>query len=305
MTTETRLLSLGELMDTAVRLARSCFGAVYPGIALPLTAAAGVMVVLQIGFFRSFFPGMASMAADPVGIFKQALPFVVGLVVYLSVYAMAAVALLSCAVDVVTDRPVSVARGWLLTLRPRVAWTGLVWLAVVLAGTLLCIVPGIWAALVLAMTLPVMIAEERHGWDAVARSYELMRHNPSHRFTHHPVVRLLILAFAGGAVSYAANLAVSLPFVVAQQVLMFRTVLTSPGNQPGDPQAMFTSSWVWLQLPQTVLSTLVTTAVSLFTSLATALLYRDLVNSREGRDLEAMLDELGAPRLPTEPAPGA
>ena len=66
MSAETRLLSLGELMDAAVRLARRSFAAVYPGIALPLAAAAGVMVVLQISFFRSFFPGVARMAADPI-----------------------------------------------------------------------------------------------------------------------------------------------------------------------------------------------------------------------------------------------
>jgi hypothetical protein len=301
MSTQTRLLSLGELMDTAVRLARRNFSTIFPGIAIPLAFAASFMVVLQISFFKSFFPSMAHAAANPFGMLKEALPFAIGFVFYVAIYSTAMVAMLVCAIAVVDGRPPSLAHAWTYPWRLRVIWTGLVWLAVVGAGTLLCIVPGIWAGLVFGMTLPVMVAEERFGWAALSRSNELMRHNPSHRLRHHPVVRLIVLAVAGGVVSYAANFAVSIPFVVAQQILMFRSVLTSPGTQPPDPQVMFSSWWVWLQLPQTLLSTLVTTAVSLFTSLATALLYRDLVNSREGRDLEATLDELGAPPLPLEP----
>ena len=294
-----RVLAFGELLDTAVRSTRHHFVAIYPGVAIPLALAAGAMVVLQLRVFKVFLPGSEQPVPGLADLLGGLLPFAVAFLVYVTVYSLGAMAMLAAAVASVTGIDLPIGRAWAWTLRPRVAWTMLLWAAAILAGTLCCIVPGVWLGIVLALVIPVMVVEQLSGGQALARSRALMRHNPERRFMTHPAVKLMAISLVGGLVSYAANLAVTLPFAAVQQIMMFRTILTNQTAQP-DPAALFQSWWMWLQVPQTVLGTLVTTAVSLFVSTAVALLYVDLRNRKEGRDLDAWLDELGAPELPEE-----
>jgi hypothetical protein len=295
------VLAFGELLDTAVRATRRHFTAIYPGVAIPLALSAGTMVVLQLRVFRVFLPGSGQAIPGLADLLGGLLSFALAFLVYLTVYSLGAMAMLAAAVASVTGRELPIARAWMWTLRPRVAWTMLLWVAAIGAGTLLCIIPGIWVALMLALVIPVMVAEELTGGPALARSRALMRHNPERRLATHPVVKFVAISLVGGLVSYAASLAVTLPLAAVQQIMMFRTILTSQGA-PTDPAALFSSWWMWLQVPQTVLGTLATTAVSLYVSTAVALLYVDLRNRKEGRDLDAWLDELGAPELPQESA---
>jgi hypothetical protein len=295
----TRVLPFTALLDAAVRATRRHFLAIYPGVAVPLALVTGVMTVVQLRVFRGFFPG-GSPFTDMASLFSSLLPFAAVLVLYVLVQFMGGMAMVAAALAAVTGTPIPIAKAWAWTLRPRVGWTMTLWSLAILAGALFCILPGIWVGLLLAQVVPVMAAEQRFGKDALARSASLMRHNPERRLTTHPMVKVLAISFVAGLLGYAANLAVTLPLAAVQQIFMFRSMLSSSAT-PQDPAALLSSWWMWLQVPQSVLGSLVATAVSVYASTAFALLYVDLKNRKEGRDLEALLDELGAPRLDEEP----
>lgn len=294
-----RVVTFSELLDTAVRVARHHFAAIYPGVAVPLALSASILVVLQLRVFQVFLPGSEQALPSLSDLLGGLVPFGIVLLVHVTIYSLGGMAMLAASVASVVGTPMSMARAWAWTVRPRVAWTMLLWFLAVLGGCLCCILPGIWLAIVLALVIPVMTAEQITGSQALGRSRALMRHNPERRLATHPAAKLFALGLVGGLVSYAANLAVTLPFVAVQQIMMFRTILTAPAEQ-ADPATYFSSWWLWLQVPQTLLGTLATTAVSLYVSTAVALLYVDLRNRKEGGDLEALLDELGAPPLPGE-----
>jgi uncharacterized membrane protein len=192
-------------------------------------------------------------------------------------------ALLVAATDLVAGRPVGGLRCWLRVLDPRVLGTmAMVWTAC-LIGFVLCILPGLFLWLQLALVLPVMAGERCYGFGAVRRSFQLMSHNPRRDFIVDPRVRVFLLVVAGFLIGYACNFLVQLPLMVAMMFLMFRGVA---GGVAPDANALM-RDLLWLQVPSSILSTLLQTVVGLYVSFGVALLYFDVRHRKEGDDLLA------------------
>jgi len=294
-----RIVTLRGLLDDAMRLTRSRFMTIYPVVVAPLLVVNAAVVVYQVRWMRSTYGGPAEPGAGFSGFGDM--------MVYLAVALAAGVVfwlgnsiMLAAAVDAVAGRSVSMAACLSLVLRPRFVGTLVVLGVVVLAGSMLCLLPGVFLGVLFGLTVPVMVVEEKFGTAALGRSKDLILHNPQKAFSTHPWVRLFVITVVGGIISYALSMAVQLPFGIASQVLMFRSMA---GGAEADAEP--STAWMWLLYPQNILGTLATEAVVLYMCFAVALFYFDLRWRREGGDLEEALDELGAPPAPENEADDA
>ncbi len=286
-----RQLGFRDILDRAMGMTRRHFVAIYPAVAVPLALFGVVMTLPQTWMLRSMQGGAEGVSSD----FIMAWLGTVGMgLIYGALFGLGGSAMLAAATAAAHGEPWPMTRAWAWVLRPVVLGTLILSGLLVLIGSMLCLVPGILAAILLAIVVPVMVIEERYGPSAMGRSRDLVRSNPLGRFTTHPGVQLFAIGFVGYLLSYAVSLVVQVPFIIAQQLLMLRSIAEAGPNP--DPSALFRGSWLLLQVPQTVLGTLASTVVMLYLSFATALLYREVRRAREGGDLELAMDELGAPR---------
>ena len=151
--------------------------------------------------------------------------------------------------------------------------------------------PMLYVVVLVSFVIPVVVEERRFGTAALKRSVALSRYNARLKFFENPPVKILALFLVGWLLSYAVNTLVQLPIMVAQQILLVREIV---GGQAPDPQALF-SEMMWFQVPSAVLTSLATTAITLYTSFGLGLLFHDIRRRREGVDLTEALDALGAP----------
>jgi hypothetical protein len=181
-------------------------------------------------------------------------------------------------------------RGWLTMVRPRVFGTCLLVGLCIVVGCALCLLPGLVLGLLFSMILPVMAAEGRYGLDAITRSAQLVRYNPQGGVGRSPLLKVFLVFFLGYLLSGAVGLAVQLPFIVAQQIMIFRAA----AEGDSDPTQVMAAA-TWLQVPGNMLNALVTTAVQLYMAFALVLFYFDLRRRQEGGDLEAAIREMRGP----------
>ena len=283
-------LDITRLLDEAVRLSRRHFRDVFLPVALPVAGAASVMSALQVGMSMQRpgegGPSILGLAA-----------FVVALLVYLLVYMGGYAAMQSAALDAAAGRRVDMGAAWMTLARPSVLLT---WLLVglgVFAGLLCCMLPGMYLGLLWAMAIPVVLEERLAYAAALARSGELMRHNPVGGLGNHPMLHAFLLFFVGGILSYALSTLISLPMMA---IIAFAAFRAASSGQAGDAdQAM--QAVMWIQVPVQFASALVQIAVQVFVTMGMALLYFELRRRREGDDLVAAIDTVGAGAPPTAP----
>ncbi|HKC13011.1 MAG TPA: hypothetical protein VKI41_13340 [Vicinamibacteria bacterium] len=213
--------------------------------------------------------------------------FVVG-----ALYSLGYGAMLFGAVNVLATREVSMARAWLFTLRPRVLGTLLLKTIAVGFGFALCVLPGIYLGLIFSLTMPVMVEEGLFGTSAMRRSAELARYNPLRELEADPRLKVFLIVFVGMLLGYVASLVVQLPVIAIHQFMLFRDLA---GGHRVDPVVMM---WrlTWLQVPSTILSMLIQTAVYLYMSFGIALLFFDIKRRKEGLDLEVAIADVMASR---------
>lgn len=289
-----RTLSFRELLDEGLRLTRRSFRRLFLPFAVPVALAATAMPVT----YASLLGGAGRFArpgADPTSLVTGFGALLAAMVTYGAVYGLTATAMLGAMVWVAEGGPPAPGRAWRWAVSARVLGTVVLQGLLVGLGLLCCVAPGVLIMLRFWLTGAVMAGERRHGIAALRRSRELVTHNPERRLATSPQVRVIAIAFATWLVSSAATMAVSLPFTIVQQIIMFRSIVGAEGG--GDPTMVF-HTLVWIQAPQALLGGLVTVAVGLYGSALTALFFLDLRRRMEGGDLEAALDELGAPRFP-------
>jgi len=275
------------LLDDTIVEARRWFRAIYPGVAVPMAAAAALVPFGQ-RFIQSG-PGGARRASLP-GALEGFLGFLAVMVAFLVVYTVCYVAMLAAAGDAHHGRGVSLARAWAFALRPAVVGTVALALGAATLATGCCILPGIYVSLVFALTGPVMLEEARFGTGALGRSAALMQYNPKGDFAADPRVKLFLIVFVGMLLSYAANFVVQVPFIVFQQVILFRDIAN--GRQP-DPAALM-ERFLWLQVLLQFLGGLINAAINLFVAFGITRLFVDLRARKEGPDLEAAIGSLAA-----------
>jgi hypothetical protein len=260
----------------------------YVPVAVPIAIVNGLIPVAQALWFNEALLGEAS--PDPARMIVGAAALFGVAVLAGLVWGVGYGALLVGATDALSGAPVSMTRGWLFMLRPRVLGTSVLVALCVVVGCVLCVVPGLFLALLFSLILPVMVAEDRYGLDAVTRSTQLVRHTGPLGIARSPLVKVFLIFFLGYLLSSAVGMAVQLPFVVAQQILIFRAA--AEGST--DPAAVMSTA-MWLQVPGNMLNALVTTAVQLYMAFALVLFYFDLRRRQEGLDLEAAIRQMRGP----------
>jgi hypothetical protein len=277
------------MLDEAMRLTRKHFMVIYPAVAIPMAVAGVAMVVAQTPVMEQMF------GADPSTFgpdFIVSWLSLMGLgMLYMLLYWIASCVILMGATEAAAQRPVSMAAAWSLLLKPPVLVT-LVSVALLMGlGFGLCILPGYLLGVLFGLIVPVMLLEQVYGSQAMKRSSDLLMYNPQGLFVTHPFVRLAVIWFLGWLIAYIVGMAVGLPFGIAQQVIMWRSL--AGAESAADPASFMPI--LWLQVPQVVLGTLARHAVTLYVSFCIALFYLDVRFRKEGTDLEAALDAVGAP----------
>jgi hypothetical protein len=280
------------LLDEALRQARRHFRAIYPAIAIPVTILATTVAAAQAIWFARLKESVGALGTPLLN------PGYLGLVLVYSFLLMIAYSTLQvAALDAIAGRPIDLRRAWRFALRGRVVGTVLLWYVTTIVSVLLCCVPALVVAPLLAFVLAVMVEEGRFGFQAFSRSAQLTGHFPPGKWWTSPLVKVLLMMVVGALLIYLVGLLVSLPFQLPMYIGMFRKAAA------GEDIVSGVSSWVWLQVPAQFLSSLVSTAVYLYFSFGIALLYHDTRGRREGSDLRAGVESAFPPLAPPPPPP--
>jgi hypothetical protein len=288
-------LSLSGILDGALRASRTHLRRLLLPVALPLALANGVFT-------------LASNWANQQQARRPVLWFVVfaaSMFALLLTKGLGSAVLTSLAVNTQAGRPASPVQAWLWVLRPRVLGTlSMAWVAIV-AGLACCIAPGVYVGVLFSLAVPVMLEEGQHGIAAFRRSVRLVSYNPGRSLASDPRAKCFVLSFVSWLLGYALTLLLQAPFLIVQQVLMFREL---SGGSQGDPAEM-AARLTWIQVPAAMLGTLGQAAAALYFGFGITLLYSDVLRRKDGSDLEAAILALSGlpaeqvwPEPPAEPA---
>jgi hypothetical protein len=278
-----------QMLDEAVRQARRHFRRIYPAVAIPMALAAGLLPLAQGFFMRDVMPTTGTRRPPDVSsVVIGASAFGIAFFVFFAVTSVAYGAMFTAVTDALGGREISMRRAWTAVLRPRMLGTMLLFALAVGVGTLFCLLPGLYLGLLFAFTVPVMIEESRFGTAALRRSAELARYNPQRQFDADPRLHVFVTWMVGAMLGYAVTFVIQLPFMVVQQVMVFRDVA---GGQRPDPAQMM-ARMTWLQIPTQMLGMLAQSAVHLYICFGLALIFFDVRQRKEGLDLEAAVADL-------------
>lgn len=280
---ELDLIPFRTLLDHVVVPARRHARETLLPIALPVTVMSVAAAVVQVRWSQTVMVA----APDDLGSFFVGcvLVVLVALATWF-VLIMAFSALTVAAMDAVSGRAVRMARAWGFVFRPAVFATLVMVSFLELLSICAFIVPAVYVVPLLSLTLPAMIDEGLVGFDALRRSVELVRFNPTGRLVHSPWLQVFLLLLVSVVLNYAANMVVQLPFVVVQQLLFLRETFSGPEAAEAMKVAL------WLQLPASLLGALVTVVTWLYSAFGICLLFRELRRRKEAPDLEEAVDRL-------------
>ena len=280
------------LLDEAIRQARRHFRAIYPSVAIPIAVVAMAVAAAQALWFSRVAADLGTMRSP----FWSPQVLLLTLV-YAALLAIAYSAMQVAAVDAIAGRPIDMKRAWRFTLQGRVLGTLFLWYAATLVSLTCCCLPALYVVPLFSLVPPAMVEEGRFGVQALSRSAELTRHNPSRVFFEHPLVKVFLLILVGVLLSYLLGLLVSLPFQIPMYVDMFRKAAAGEDMVQGMP------TWLWLQVPAQLLNALASTAVYLYLCFGTALLFFDTRGRKEGSDLRSEIDVVFPPASPPPELP--
>ncbi len=270
------------LLDRVVESAKVHFRHVFLPTALPLAVCGVLATMFQIGWIKT-------LMGDDLG---EAVPMAASMflimIIIMVVYALAFGALFVASMDAVAGRPVSFARAWRFVIEPSVFGTLIVVTILCFLSLIMCVVPAFYAMPILAYTLAVMVEEDRYGWAAIRRSAEIAHHNPTGRWTDSGWLQTLVLLIVGLIISYAVGFTVQTPFLIMQQLMVFRDAAS---GQITDPATLMAKT-LWLQAPAQVLGSFATAATWLYWTFGISLLYREIRRRKEGDDLQQAVDQL-------------
>lgn len=276
------------LVDRTDKAVRRHFRSIYLSVAIPVA-----VLQLPLPLFQSLWIDRIILQETPD---LSLVAPIVGfgcLVLVLSLVAQLLYSVMSmAAVDAVAGRTVDMRSRWRMLVRGRFLWTLFLVMLSLLAGYLLCILPVIYVALVVAFVIPVVAEEGLFGGAAISRSRRLVIYNPGQKFSQHPMVKVFLVFFIGFVISGVVSLVVQVPVSIVEQVVILRQA-TGQQQMPG---------WlIALRAPAQLLGSFAVSAVQLYLSFAIALLYFDLRQRQEGRDLEQAVAELTGDGLGPDP----
>ena len=261
-----RPLSIGETLDLAfkicvgrfVPLAKAVFFVVAP---VALVTSVVELRVLPSGFFET------GDSSDSIKVTAEELQSALGGLALIGLLgALGSLFASAACFRIVAEALLGRQTDWTVSLRyavvrlPSVLWVTLLSGVVIVLGLVLCIVPGLWLAVLLSVAVPALLAEGLRGRGALERSRGLVRG----RFW--PVVGTLLAGTVlAGVVSFA---------------------ISSVGAA-ADPETSigFVISWA----TQTAASTIATPILAAVSTV----LYFELRVRKEGLTLEALATQLG------------
>lgn len=276
-------LTLNGVFRRSAKVFRENFGALAPGLILPISGVIGALSVASAlmdaqrrtsmtAFFALFGLQLAA------GLFRMV------------AYSAGAFA----AVQLAAGRSVTVADAWAAGRRFRM-W-GTLWLQAIgiFIGLILCLAPGIYASLAWALAITVVVEEGIAHSKALSRSSELMGFNPQGGWSHSPRFLMFLVYVATIATAYALAGLASLPMMVAAGVEVARGTVMEQGGLP--------PVLLWLQVPTSLLTSFFEASIAFLTSIASSHIYFDIRALQDGGDMEAAIAALGpSPASPSEP----
>lgn len=287
------LMPFRVLLDRIVVPARRHVREMFWPVATPLAICGVVLAAAQWVWMDQLQGAMMTPTGDMTGLFGGCAVFVLIAVGTLGVYAVTYGALLSGAMQVVEGAErVDMGKAWAFALRTATAGTILLVAAIVFLSFMMCVLPGFYFAPALGFVLPIMAHEKRFGLDALRRNFELLKHNPTGRWSHHPWVQMAVLMGVGLVLNYSITITAQLPFLILQQVMFSRKAIE--GQLVGDPAELM-SDVLWLQVPANLVGALATALTWMYWAFGQALLYWELRRRREGWDLDAAITEILEP----------
>jgi hypothetical protein len=216
--------------------------------------------------------------------FLAAYPLVLGIIVLVLImpFFAASGAVVKALADRYLGREATIAGSWRYILRRMVPYslTGMLATLLITGGLVLFCVPGIIVAFWVYFVWAVMIVEDRYYTAAIRRSRELAAGQWLRIF----VVVLLTLVLMMG---------IYLVIAIVAGILMFPVLMRGgPAHSPEQLPMAFS-------MIQSLVSGVLQTVITPFTSVLSVLLYFDVRIRKEGFDIELLAQEMG------EPPPGA
>jgi len=268
----TGALSTRSLLDEGVVRIRADFPKVFLPLALPMAFLRALLILVQ----------------QPRTIAEWS-AFVVTFLAVLAAMVLTSTVMQVLALDTVYGRPRTVRSAFAWMLKPTVWLTLVLQWFILIVGTLLCILPGLYGMLVLALVVPVMLRDEVFGASALRTSVDMMSFNPAGRFREDPRVKMTAVVAATWLLSATAGLLLQLPMIVASMWVAFRSVAEGGGSV--DPVAL-TERLRWIQLPSAFFGSFVETAMGLYFVSWGAQRLADLRRRQSGDDIASELDAL-------------
>jgi hypothetical protein len=283
---ELELVPFRVLIDRVTSSVRRHFKTMLLPAAVPLAACSILLGLMQLRW-------IGNLSEIERGNFEPGFFLWYFGMVFLTVlfYGLVFNAVMVAAMDSVAQRPVSMGRAWGFVLHPWVILTLVVVTILTGIAALFCFLPALYVGPALTFTLPVMADERKFGADAIRRSWELTNFNPTKRLGGYPWLQVAGILFIGWILTYVLTLVIQMPFLVAQQVILFRDV--AQGEAPDMASAM--SQQLWLQIPGGILGSFATVVAWMYQAFALCVLFDEVRRRKEGRDLEEAIGELVGP----------
>jgi hypothetical protein len=204
---EIKQLNVGGVLDQAIKLTQNHFVLLF-SITLvmmtPFAIVAGVLTSFMTPTFDAANPPAPGTELNFISLPLMAGIGIISIVNLLVVYPLSIGALTHAIASAYLQKPTSVGNSFARALRvlgPLIVTSILAYL-IVMAGTLLCIIPGIIATFMLFLTTQVVVIEGVWGIDALKRSRQLMNGNMGTAFVLLILVAIIQYAmlFGGGLI---------------------------------------------------------------------------------------------------------
>lgn len=285
------------LVDEAMALTRRFFRPIYPSVAIPVSLISVFFTVVQSWWVSGFVKGSVGAKPDLSTILPGCMGVAVAILITVIVQTLANTAMVAACVDAVDGKAIDMGRSWRFVASARVLGTLLIVWILVGIGLILLILPGFYFMLVFSLTAVVMAAEGLFGPAALSRSKKLVSYNPEKKFIANPKTKIGALFLIAWIIGSVVGALVHLPFTIVQNLVMAHRISS---GAPPDTAAMM-RGMLWLQIPATFLSSLVSMAVAMYTSFGIALLFFDIRRRKEGIDLEEAIARLAGKTPAVEP----
>ncbi len=188
---------------------------------------------------------------------------------------------------VMEGRPRGLGAALLQGFSPRRYLTLVIKYAIFVAGFCLCGLPQLYFGLVLAWLAAILVHEPETAWfAAIGRSVRLSHRSPRGGRLGNTIVRQIIAWHVIFALIGALNGVTSIPMFAFQGLDLWRGIMS---GQAFDPQAFQAGVPLAISLPLTLLGSVISGIAYLYPAVLFTMLYRDVRDMSEGRDLEDAL----------------